>query len=223
MQFLREAPYALLIACAIAVGLYLSNILYDQHVPHYISRKVGHAAGGVAFLLAAFVFSSGWWPLILSVGFVLLLWSARAFKPETFRGVGGSGRPTDTMAEVWFPLAGALLIGIGWIWLDRPIETVVCLLFMAWGDGVTGLIRSQFYKKAVKGLWGTAGMAAACLTISWAFIHPFFIGAVTATAATATEWLCGDVGILKKLDDNIAIPVISFAVMFSLLAATGKL
>ena len=62
MQILREAPYAFLIAGAIAVGLYISNILYDLKVPHYISRKIGHAAGGLGFLLSIFLFSSGWWP-----------------------------------------------------------------------------------------------------------------------------------------------------------------
>jgi len=132
MQIIRETPFALLISGVILVGLYISNILYDSKVHHYISRKIGHAAGGVAYLLAVFLFNSGWWPLILSAGFVLLLWAARLFKPDTFRGVGGSGRPTNAMAEVWFQLSAMPLIAIGWLWLWKPIETVVCILFMAW-------------------------------------------------------------------------------------------
>ena len=223
MQMIRETPYAVLIAGAIAVGLYISNILYDHKVPHYISRKIGHAAGGLGFLLAVFLFSSGWWPLILSAGFVLLLWGARIFRPRTFRGVGGTGRATTAMAEVWFPLSAIPLIAVGWIWLNRPIETIVCLLFMAWGDCVTGLVRSQVYHKAVKGLWGTLAMAVTCLIIAWAFIHPFVIGLAATAVATLTEFVCGDVGIIKKLDDNLAIPFTSFAVLFGLLAATGHL
>lgn len=219
----REAPYAILIAGAIAVGLYVSNILYDLKVPHYISRKIGHAAGGLGFLLCIFLFSSGWWPLILSTCFVLLLWGARLFKPDTFRGVGGSGRPTNTMAEVWFPLSAIPLIAVGWIWLGRTVETIVCLLFMAWGDCVTGLVRSQLYHRAVKGLWGTLAMAVTCVSIAWAFIHPFWIGLTAAAVATVTEYLCGDVGLITKLDDNLAIPLTSFATLFGLLAITGRI
>jgi len=223
MQLVRETPYAVLIAGAIAVGLYISNILYDLKVPHYISRKIGHAAGGLGFLLSIFLFSSGWWPLILSAGFVLLLWGARLFKPDTFRGVGGTGRPTQVMAEVWFPLSALPLIAIGWIWLGHPVETIVCLLFMAWGDCVTGLVRSQFYHRAVKGAWGTLAMAVTCVIIAWAFIHPFIIGFASAAVATVTEYLCGDTGIIKKIDDNLAIPLMSFASLFGLLALTGRI
>jgi hypothetical protein len=223
MQILREAPFALLITGAIAVGLFISNILYDYKVPHYISRKIGHAAGGMGYLLAIFLFDSGWWPLILSAGFVLLLWAARLFKPDTFRGVGGSGRPTNSMAEVWFPLSAIPIIAIGWIWLGRPIETVVCILFMAWGDCVTGLVRSQLYTKPVKGLWGSLAMFITCLIISFAFIHPFWIGLTVSAVATLTEYACGDVGIITKIDDNLAIPITSFVTLFVLLAITGRL
>jgi dolichol kinase len=223
MQIIREFPFALLITGAIAVGLFVSNILYDYKVPHYISRKIGHAAGGFGYMLAVFLFSSGWWPLILSAGFVLLLWAARLFKPDTFRGVGGSGRPTKSMAEVWFPLSAIPLIAIGWIWLGRPIETVVCILFMAWGDCVTGLVRSQLYQKPVKGLWGSLAMLTTCLIISYAFIHPFWIGPAVSIVATVTEYSCGDVGLITILDDNLAIPVASFVALFGLLAITGRL
>jgi len=223
MQMVKEFPFAVLITGAIMVGLYISNILYDHKVPHYISRKIGHAAGGLGFLACAFLFSSGWWPLILASGFVLLLWGARLVRPHTFRGVGGTGRPTNAMAEVWFPLSALPLIAIGWIWLDRPIETIVCLLFMAWGDCVTGLVRSQFYHQAVKGAWGTLAMFITCVIIAWAFIHPFWIGLVAAAAATVTEFVSGDVGFIKKLDDNLAIPLVSFAILFGLLGLTGRL
>jgi len=220
---LAEAPFALLIAGAVLVGLYVSNILYDLKVPHYISRKIGHAAGGLGFLLCALLFSSGWWPLIIATGFVIMLWGARFFKPDTFRGVGGTGRPTEAMAEVWFPLASLPVIGLGWIWLDKPLVAISCLLFMAWGDCCTGIVRSRIYGRAVKGLWGSVAMFLSCLIIAWAFISPFWAGAITALVATITEWACGDVGVIKWADDNWAIPVVSAAVLFGMLASIGGL
>ena len=220
---IAEAPFAVLILGAVLVGLYVSNILYDLKVPHYISRKIGHAVGGLGFLLCALLFSSGWWPLILAAGFVIMLWAARFIKPETFRGVGGTGRPTEAMSEVWFPLASLPVIGLGWIWLDKPFIAVSCLLFMAWGDCVTGIVRSQIYGKAVKGFWGSAAMFLSCLIIAWAFISPFWAGAIAALVATITEWACGDVGVIKWADDNWAIPVVSAAALFGILASIGGL
>jgi len=221
---IAELPYVVLIAGAVLVGLWLSNILYDLKVPHYTSRKIGHAAGGLGFLLCALLFSSGWWPLILAAGFVAMLWGARFVKPRAFRGVGGTGRPTKAMAEVWFPLASLPVMGIGWIWLDRPLVAISCLLFMSWGDCCTGIIRSQVYGKAVKGLWGSVAMFITCLIIAWCFIEPLWVGAVTALVATITEWACGDVSKVKWLrwaDDNLMIPLTSCATVFGILALVG--
>ncbi|MBA7588466.1 hypothetical protein ES708_30524 [subsurface metagenome] len=220
---IAEIPYVVLIAGAVLVGLWTSNILYDLKVPHYTSRKIGHAAGGLGFLLCAFLFSSGWWPLILAAGFVVMLWVARVVKPDAFRGVGGSGRPTKAMAEVWFPLASIPVIGVGWVWLGEPLIAISCLLFMAWGDCITGIVRSQVYGRAVKGFWGSVAMFGACLIIAWCFIEPFWVGAVTAMVATITEWACGDVGIIKPLDDNLMIPLTSCATVFGILALIGGL
>jgi dolichol kinase len=220
---IQNIAYVVVIIGAVLVGLYVSNILYDLKVPQYISRKIGHAAGGLGFLLCALLFTSGWWLFGITAAFFIMLFGARFVKPDTFRGVGGTGRAKQAFAEVYFPAAALPVIAIGWVWLDKPIIAVACLLFMAWGDCVTGLVRSQIYGKAVKGLWGSAAMLVACLIIAWAFITPFWIGAIGAVIATVTEWACGDVGLLKWADDNWAIPIVSCAVIFGLLAATGAL
>ena len=221
-----EIPCVLLVAGAGLVGLWVSNVLFDLKVPHYISRKIGHSAGGLGFLLCAFLFSSGWWPLIIAASFTVMLWGARYVRPSTFRGVGGSGRPREVMAEVWFPLASLPVIGAGWIWLDKSFMAISCLLFMAWGDMVTGIVRSQVYGRPVKGLWGSLAMLATCLVISWALIQPFWVGALAALVATTTEWACGDVSAIKWLrwaDDNLMIPLTSCATIFIILALTGEI
>ncbi|HEX7474350.1 MAG TPA: hypothetical protein VF318_00150 [Dehalococcoidales bacterium] len=220
---LAQTPFAVLVIGSVLVGLWISNTLYDLKVPHYISRKIGHAAGGLGFLICTYAFTSAWWPMILSFSFGLVLWVARLVRPHTFRGVGGSGRPTNAMAEVWFPWVAVPVFAVGWGWLDQPFIAVSCLLFMAWGDCVTGLVRAEIYGKAVKGLWGSAAMMAICLAISWAFIHPFWIGAVGSMVATVTEWSFGDVGLVKWADDNWAIPIISLACILGIAAATGNL
>ena len=218
---MSQLPFAVLIAGAVLVGLWISNILYDLKVPQYISRKIGHAAGGLGFLLCAYAFSSGWWPLGLSLGFAGMLVLARFIKPDAFRGVGGSGRAKDAFAEIWFPLAAVIVIAVGWVWLKKPIEATACLLFMAWGDCVTGLVRSQVYHKAVKGVWGSVAMLVTCLVIAWCFIHPLWVGAVAAVAATAVEYISGDVSRLKfmrHIDDNFSIPIVAAVIVLALVA-----
>ena len=58
MQFfnqhvLSEIPLAVLAVGVVLAGLWLANIVYDAGVPQYVSRKIGHGAGGVAFLIAS--------------------------------------------------------------------------------------------------------------------------------------------------------------------------
>ena len=93
---------------------------------------------------------------------------------------------------------------------------------MAWGDCVTGLVRSEVYGKPVKGLWGSLAMLVVCLAISWAFIKPFWIGIISSIIATGTEWAFGDTGIVKWADDNWAVPVISLASILSFSVLVGK-
>ena len=220
---LAEVPFVVLIAGAGLVGLWISNVLFDLKVPHYISRKIGHSAGGMGFLLCALLLSSGWWALIIAASFTVMLRGAKYVRPQTFRGVGGSGRPKEIMAEVWFPLASLPVIGVGWIWLGEPLVAISCLLFMAWGDMITGIVRSQVYGRPIKGLWGSVAMLATCLVISAAFIQPFWVGAVASLVATVTEWACGDVGLIKCVDDNLMIPLTSSATVFGILALIGAL
>ncbi|MBA7480412.1 hypothetical protein ES707_15866 [subsurface metagenome] len=219
----KEIPYVLLTAGAVIIGLWVSNILFDLKVPNYISRKIGHAAGGLGFLCCALLFSSGWWVLILAVGFTAMLGGAKLVRPNTFRGVGGTGRQTEAMAEVWFPLATIPVVAVGWIWLDKPLVAISCLLFMAWGDMVTGIVRSQVVGKPQKHWSGSVAMFATCLIIAWCFISPFWLGAVTALMATLAEWACGDVGLrwLRWTDDNWTIPVVSCATVFGIMALIG--
>jgi len=169
------------------------------------------------------VFSSAWWPIILSVCFGMLLLGARFVKPSTFRGVGGSGREKGVFAEIWFAWVAVPVLTISWLWLSQPSVAVTCLLFMAWGDGITGLVRWRIYGRAVKGLWGSLVMLGSCIIISWAFIEPLWIGIIGSIVAVITEWAFGDIGIFKWGDDNWAIPVFSAATILELMKLTGNL
>ncbi|MBA7659466.1 hypothetical protein ES703_67447 [subsurface metagenome] len=205
---IAEAPFAVLIAGAALLGLYLANLFYDYGIPQYISRKLGHLGGCVGFLLCLFLFDSFWWPLILTTGFTVLLLYARLFKPKAFRGVGGSGRP-GALAEIHFPATGIVLIGICWGLLGEPWLAIIPLTFMGAGDSITGLIRSKVYGREVKGIAGSYGMLITCLVLAY-FITPYWIGASGAIIAVLAEKFTKTT---KYVDDNLTIPLSSAAVM----------
>lgn len=207
---LAEIPYALLTAGAALVGLWCSNIFYDHKVPQYLSRKIGHMAGGTALLLFSMLFESWRWPLILTLAFTSLLFGARFIKDELFRGVGGSGRPV-AFAEVWFPASAVVSIAVGWVWLGDRWLAILPALFMAYGDAVTGLTRSVVYHREFKGNLGSVAMLVVCLILAWCFYQPLLVGVVGAVVATLVErftpmshgWL----------DDNWTIVLSSLLVM----------
>lgn len=205
---IAETPYVVLIAGAALVGLYLANLFYDYGIENYISRKLGHLGGAVGFLLCPLLFSSFWWPFILTVGFTALLLYARVFRPDTFRGVGGSGR-LEAFAEIHFPATGIVTIGVCWGLLGQPWLAIVPLTFMGAGDAITGLIRSRVYGREVKGNWGSVGMLATCLILAY-FIEPYWIGAAGAVTAVIVERFTPT---KHFLDDNLTIPLASALVM----------
>ena len=205
---ISELPLVILIAGAALIGLYLANLFYDYNIPHYISRKLGHLGGAVGFLLCPLLFENFWWPLILTIAFTILLGYARWFRPHTFRGVGGSGRP-EALAEIHFPATGIVTIGVLWGVFGEPWLAIVPLTFMGAGDAITGLIRSKVYGKEVKGNWGSLGMLVTCLILAY-FIEPYWIGATGAIVAVLVERFTKTT---KYVDDNLTIPLSSALVM----------
>lgn len=213
-----EIPFVLLVAGAALVGLWVSNIFYDYHLPQYLSRKIGHLGGGVGYLLCAFLFHSYLWPLILTITFTMLLFVARFIKGNLFRGVGGTGRPT-AFAEVWFPAASVISIAVGWTWLSNVWLAILPCLYMSFGDAVTGLTRSVIYHREFKGNMGSVAMAITCILLAWILYTPLWIGIVGAITATLAErftpmshgWI----------DDNWTIVISSLLVMGVLYAYFG--
>lgn len=183
-SLVAELPHVILIAGLVLIGLYLSNLFLDYGAPQYVTRKVAHAFGGVAFLLCAFLFSSYIWPIVLATGFTLLLGGARFMKPDTFRGAGGSAR-AHAFAEVFFPAAGALAL-LNWVWSGNPFLAVLPGMYLGFGDMVTGLTRNWHCKKEKKGWCGTIAMLSVCLLVSY-LLKPFWIGATMAVTAVLAE------------------------------------
>ena len=74
---------------------------------------------------------------------------------------------------------------------------------MAWGDGVTGVVRNLIYKKRTQAWEGSLAMLLVCIPVGTLI---GLAGVIAATPATVVERLEG-------FDDNISIPLVSLAIL----------
>jgi len=198
----------LVIVAVVAVGLLSANLLMDMKVPNYMSRKVGHLFGGAAYLLAV-LWLDFLTAILVSAALTIALCLARLWAPGLLRGIGGSGRP-HAFAELTYPIAATASLAIGWGLMGDRWLALVPILFMAWGDAITGCVRTLVYKREVKGIWGSMAMAIVCLGVA-AWYQPYWVGAAGAVTATVAEKLSP---IARGwLDDNWVIIATSLASM----------
>ncbi|MBA7698192.1 hypothetical protein ES703_106867 [subsurface metagenome] len=217
-----EVPFALLIAVIVFGGLKLSNYLLDKGTPFVITRKAGgHIFGGIGYLLSVILFSEPYWPIILSLGFTLVLGISHFMRPRDFRGVGGTSRP-EGLAEVLYPAAGTFSLVIGWLCLGNPWLAIIPCLYLAWGDSITGIVRYIHHKGQTafrKYNCGTVAMLIVCLGIALLF-QPYWIAACGAAIATIAEKFCGEQALIHQ-DDNGIIPMATLFVMAPLWVLWG--
>ncbi|MEM2811254.1 MAG: dolichol kinase [Candidatus Korarchaeum sp.] len=172
----------------------------------YVARKVIHIlTGGVAAFLAPHIFESPAIPLIGGLGMFTLTFLPRLLgrKFDWFQVEGNWG-------EVWFCLTWtAVICGLWYLDLNAGVASA---LFMAVGDGVTGIVRNKVYGRWSKGVAGSIAMLLVSLPIGW--YYKGVVGLVASFIATLIEkW--------KSVDDNITVPLMSALVMVLLSRGIG--
>jgi phytol kinase len=73
---------------------------------------------------------------------------------------------------------------VTWMFDKTFLLAVVPTLFMAWGDGVTGVVRNLLHKKRPKAWEGSLAMLLVCIPVG-ALMGT--IGVLAGVAATAVE------------------------------------
>jgi len=176
----------------------------------YYNRKIAHMlAGGVPIILTPIVFDDPIWPLIGGlVGFVALLSThlldRRLWWMQT----------EQNMNDATFALMLGLSVYVIWTYSDEPWLAILPSLFMAFGDGVTGIIRNKMFRKRTKSAWGNLGMAILCLPLGW------FIGTLATPSIPLWGLISGGVASFVEryefgvIDDNVLIIIASSIVIF---------
>jgi dolichol kinase len=183
----------------IFIILYLSRKVHEKF-GNYMARKTIHLlSAGVSLILCPFLFSNLLVPLLLA-GLTIVL-TVLGHK----RKLLGWFQEKENYADVYFTVACTLLLALFWnynIWIG-----ILSCLFMAWGDGVTGLVRYVVYKRRTKGAWGNLAMLTICAGLGYFLLgHIGLVGGILSSLIERFE----------KVDDNISVPLSSAVIMTAL-------
>ena len=182
----------------------------EHMVAVYYNRKVAHMlAGGVPIIASPMVFDNPIWVLIGGVlGSIALaathILDRRLWWMQT----------EQNMNDATFALMLGLSVFVIWEYSDEPWLAILPSLFMAFGDGVTGIIRNKMFKKRTKSAWGNVGMAALCIPLG------YIIGAMAEPQIPLWGLIAGIVASFVEryefgpIDDNVLIVVFSSIVLF---------
>jgi len=198
---------AVLTVWVLLVVFYLSKKVAER-TNKYIARKFIHfTTGGLVTLLIYAtallgdpIFSSPAVPVAaaIALGLMTLIPHLEDSELSWFQ-------VRNNFGEVWFCYTWALLFLVFW-YVDL-IVPVVATFFMAYGDGVTGVVRNYVYRRWTKGFWGSVAMFLVSAPFgAWAAGIGGFLSAAVATLVEKMPWI----------DDNLTVPIVSAALLFAL-------
>ena len=210
---------------AIGLGLYVLAVLFLTRIPYlamvrrgmepiravYYNRKIVHMlAGGVGSLMVPFVFTDPWYPLISGLLLTLFTNLAHATGLRLYWF-----QTDDNRNDVKFALMWSSSVSLLWWLLDNPWLAILPSLYMAFGDGVTGVVRNALIRKRSKSPIGNLFMLLLCAPMGWVIggmAQPAIpvwglISAIVATVVERYEF--------GPIDDNILITVSASLVLLA--------
>jgi len=220
-----DQPAIIEIICIFILAIYAISVIFlTKKVYHillkkglkvesavYYNRKLIHIfAGGVVVLIVPFVFSTPWYPLLSS----LVLTGMMLFFHQNERILYWF-QTKDDVNDVNFCLMWGVAIFILWFVFNDPWIAVIPPAFMAFGDGITGIIRNLAFKERVKHIIGNVYMMGVCIPIGYYFGSMSNLpglavwGVIAAIAASILEKF--EIG---PLDDNVLITVSAIIILY---------
>jgi len=172
---------------------------WDQKRGTYLGRKFVHIFGaGIVAVLLPFEFHEPYFPFL----FAMML-AALTFTLHKTNHVLYWFQDPSNYSETYFALTWGAAVLLTWMVDKTFLLAVVPTLFMAWGDGVTGVVRNLMYKKRTKAWEGSLAMLLVCIPVG-ALMG--VVGVLAGVVATAVERF-------DRIDDNISVPLVSLAML----------
>jgi phytol kinase len=217
MAIPTQLLWALGLTAYVLAVLFLTRIPYHAMVSRgmepvravYYNRKIVHMlAGGVGSLTVPMVFVDPWYPLVCGLLLTLLTFAAHATGVRFYWF-----QTSENRNDVKFALMWALSVSCLWWLLGNPWLAILPALYMAFGDGVTGIARNLLVRRRSKSPIGNLFMLMVCAPLGWIIggmaEPPIPVwGLISALAATWVERY--EIG---PIDDNVLITVTASAVL----------
>ncbi|MDG6217852.1 MAG: hypothetical protein QCI00_00230 [Candidatus Thermoplasmatota archaeon] len=187
----------------------------DEDAVYYDRKFVHIFAGGVVALFVP-LYSSEWYPL--SAGLLLTIITYSFHKD---RGRLYWFQTKKDYNDVNFCLMWGISIFILWRVFDNPWLAILPAAFMAFGDGITGIVRNILFRKRLKHPIGNLFMAMVCIPIGYILggIGGIALGGIIAgLLASIVERY--EFGII---DDNILITLFSSISLYVYFFATKNI
>lgn len=217
MTLSSQLAWAAALTLGVLAVLFLTRLPYQAMVDAgvapiravYYNRKIVHmAAGGVGALAVPLVFNDPWFPLVCGLLLTLVTYLAHV------SGVRFYWFQTDeNRNDVKFALMWSVSIALLWWLLGNPWLAVLPSLYMAFGDGVTGIVRNALLRRRSKSPIGNVFMLLVCAPLGWhigGLADPAIplwglISAIVATVVERYEF--------GPIDDNVLITVAASTVL----------
>ncbi len=213
---INELPwFVLLTIYAVAVTM-ATKVTYrwmrsrgaKENVATYYNRKLIHMfAGGVVVLTVPFLFTTPWYPLLAG-----LILTVLTYIPYHTGNILYWFQTRENRNDVNFCLMWALTVFILWLATDSPWLAIIPPAFMAFGDGITGVVRNAAFKKRTKHPIGNLFMLAVCIALGYLIAGQAGLewwGIIAAAVASYVERY--EFG---PIDDNVLITVSAAIVLY---------
>ncbi|MEM2979900.1 MAG: dolichol kinase [Thermoproteota archaeon] len=190
----------------VGILTYLCYKLMIKKIPDnvavYYNRKIIHIlAGGLIGYLVPFVFTTPFYPLVLS-----MVLGAFTLIPHMLNRTMYWFQTKDNNYEVHFCLSWGLILAAGWFFTNGNFWFgAIPILFMALGDAVTGLVRNTMFRRRTKSWWGNLAMAIVNIIIGLKLALPGVVAGLFSSIIEHFEF--------GPIDDNITVPVSSFLIL----------
>ena len=208
-QIIIESSWLFVLAAYAFLIVFLTKRLYlfllrkgfAKNVVLYYNRKFIHIfAGGVVVLIVPFVFTSPWFPLMSGIIMGIIVFIAHKTKNSFYWF-----QTENNLNDVSFCFMWGIAIFILWYILGNPWIAIIPPAFIAFGDGITGIVRNLAFKERKKHPIGNIYMMGVCIPIGYYFAYagvpsiPLW-GIIAAVIASLFERY--EFGII---DDNILV------------------
>jgi dolichol kinase len=203
-----DVPITIVLLLWMAFVLFVgSRLLYnfvlkrgwDQKRGTYLGRKFVHIFGaGIVAAVLPFEFHEPYFPLVFAMFLAVFTYTLH----KTDHILYWFQDPAN-YSETYFAIMFGIVIFVTWFIDKTFLLAVVPTLFMAWGDGVTGVVRNLKYKKRTKAWEGSLAMLLVCIPIGTLMGLAGVVTGVVATLVERVEWF----------DDNLSIPLVSLGML----------